>query len=84
MQQINDLIFQKLSAFEGSVDDKINSWLANETGQQGDTADLWTLMFQQAGIDTQRNDAAYAWLELQGHTEPALGDRWYTYWSSPF
>ena len=85
MTQVNDdkhcALLQLTGQATGTINDMINTWLANLTVESGSTNDLWHAYWDQELVPAGAfNDRAYVWLESLGHLG-SLNDRWAGYWA---
>ena len=59
----------------------LNEWLSTLTGVSSHTNDLWHVYFDQLNIPTgQLNGRSYRWLSSIGFNQPALTDKWNSFW----
>ncbi|KZZ43791.1 hypothetical protein A3758_16490 [Oleiphilus sp. HI0118] len=80
---LNDLRLAALRAegYGDHTNDAVNKWLSFATVKSGTTKDLWSELFDAAGIpDGQFNDRQHKWFLAQGAVGETLNEAEYNYW----
>lgn len=78
MAATNDAIYSKLSAYSGTINDKIAAWLKANGATGGSYMDLW--MSYLSAYSGSFNDRLRAWLVAQGASGSTVTDLWNDYW----
>lgn len=87
MATVSDLRLAALNGegYLGTVSDATNSWLADATGQEGSTNDLWAALFDIESVPAGSfNDRQFIWFSLFGAVGETLVDRSVNYWQLRF
>lgn len=78
MAQINDLIFEKLVAFDGTVNDKLLAWLQSLGATSAQLNDAWVEVIGTPSI----NDGQLAFYKAGGATSDNLSDAKFEFWEA--
>ena len=78
MASTQDYIYSKLSAYPGSVNDKLMAWLKAEGATGGSLMDLW--MDYLSAYSGTLGERMVAWLKAQGASGSSLRDLYNDYW----
>jgi len=78
MSQLNDLIFTKLSAFDGTVSDKLLAWLQSLGATSNHINDAW---IEVAGVG-HINDVKLAYYKSNGATSDNIMDAEIEFWEA--